>query len=82
MIVASILLVVGGSVWGSLLLAAYRLKRTEQYKAVIENDVFLDQLHKACLEARDVEPFAGTLADEILKHRVERFNKSVTPKGK
>lgn len=82
MILASILLAAAALAFGLIFHGAYRLSRTRQFRAVMEGEVFLNRLHKMCLEARDVEPFAGTLADEILKHRVELFNESLKPKGK
>jgi Na+/glutamate symporter len=43
-------------------------KRTRQIRRE-SRDLFLwlDSLHKRCIEARDVEPFAGWMADEITK---------------
>jgi Na+/glutamate symporter len=44
-------------------------KRTRRAKRqAVAAAQWMDRVHKRCIEARDVEPFAGYIADEIVKH--------------
>ncbi len=60
--------VVAGLLAGALAGEHFSKKTRQAKRRAVAAAQWMDRIHKKCIEARDVEPFAGWIADEIFKH--------------